>query len=104
MPTWEESLIKELEALKKQEAEILTELFSSVHRSEPENKKLARTEVKREMISSEGTRVRLLSRGIISKKGDTGLILSKGPKQATIKLDSSKAIVKRNYENIEIVD
>lgn len=95
---WKEALLKELKELRERETEILAKLFAEASIQDTEYK---RTESKTSGPLQIGDRVRLLSGGITSNKGDTGVIIKITQKRYEIKVDRNKALVKKAFSSVQ---
>ena len=95
-----EALLRELKSIRERETEILAELFAEVTVQEADNKRTKPTSSGPLQI---GDRVRLLSGGITSSKGDTGVIIKVTQKRYEIKVDRNKAIVKKAFHSVQAI-
>ena len=97
-----EALLAELKQVRDREVEILAELFhnTSIVPNNSSIKEEGKEVSKQSGKLHKGTRVRILTRGVNAKRGDTGEILGETKKHCIILLDKSKTTTSRKFKNI----
>ena len=95
-----EALLAKLKQVREREVEILAELFRDAsfvsNNIKEEGKKVSKQSGK----LHKGTRVRILTRGVNAKGGDTREILGETKKHYVILLDKSKTTTSREFKNV----
>ena len=90
----------ELKQVRDREVEILSELFRDTSIVSNNIKEEGKEVSKQSGKFRKGTRVRILTRGVNAKRGDTGEILGETKKHCIILLDKSKTTTSRKFKNI----
>ena len=96
-----ENLLKELKEIKNREVEILAELLGETSLVESEQETRGNAVRIQPSILRKGDRVRVLTRGVNAKKGDTGKIIVVTKTQFLILLDRTKSTTRRGFKNVE---
>ena len=92
-----EALLAELKQVQDREVEILAELFCDTSFVLNNIKEEVKEVSKQSRKLHKGTRVRILTRGINAKRGDTREILGETKKHYVILLDKSKTTTSREF-------
>mgnify|MGYP003321210584 CR=1 FL=1 len=95
-----EALLAKLKQVRDREVEILAELFCDTSFISNNNKEEGTGVSKQSGKLHKGTRVRILTRGVNAKRGDTGEILGETKKHYVILLDKSKTTTSREFKNV----